>query len=145
MSMEHTNPFGHSFDQLATFESRDGLRTPVRLLEAQYNRARACWNACEGIPTYQLFGESDAPNNLGEMIDALRADKAELLAGLQYLLGPKDDENIGWRRHTGHATLMTCEFCGKHHEDTTLIEHMSDCPVTVTRALIAKHKEASHG
>lgn len=52
MSAEHTpSPFAHRFDQLATYENG---RTPLFLLEADYNRARACWNACDGISTERL-------------------------------------------------------------------------------------------
>lgn len=42
--------------------------------EAKENTRRilACVNACEGIPTYQLFVENNNPNNLGAVIDALR-------------------------------------------------------------------------
>lgn len=40
-------PFRHRFDQLAVFENG---RTPILLLEHEYNRARACWNACDGVP-----------------------------------------------------------------------------------------------
>ena len=39
-------------------------------------RQQACVAACEGIPTYQLFGENDAPNLLGEVIDSLRVKLA---------------------------------------------------------------------
>lgn len=44
-------PFSHDFGQLAIFENG---RTPVLLLEDQYNRARACWNACDDAPTEDL-------------------------------------------------------------------------------------------
>ncbi len=115
--MEHTTPFGHSFDQLANFESRDGLRTPVLLLEAEYNRARACWAACDGVP----LDEVENLANIGGLnaltveagqayaeADALKAQRDELLAALERM----------------------CELYA---------------PTTVARALIAKHKEASHG
>jgi hypothetical protein len=51
-------------------------------LRANAERIRACWNACDGIPTYQLFGHEDEPNNLGEMIDHLRKQRDELVAAL---------------------------------------------------------------
>jgi hypothetical protein len=35
-------PFAHPFDRLATYENG---RTPVLLLEAEYKRAKQCWEA----------------------------------------------------------------------------------------------------
>lgn len=131
--MEHTTPFGHSFDQLANFESRDGLRTPVLLLEVEYNRARACWAACDGVP----LDEVENLANIGGLnaltveagqayaeIAALKAQRDELLAGL---------ERIGRIAGTDGA------------EDGQLVEYDGVWASVTARALIAKHKEASHG
>lgn len=52
---------------------------------ANAKRLVAAWNACDSIPTYQLIGEGDKPNNLGEMIDVLRAQRDELLTALRDL------------------------------------------------------------
>lgn len=95
--MEHTTPFGNSFDQLANFESRDGLRTPVLLLEAEYNRARACWNACKGISTETLelvprFTEAGVKTvqSVEAEVAALKAQMDELLAALAFYANPGD-------------------------------------------------------
>ena len=40
---------------------------------------KASVNDCAGIPTYQLTAENDNPTNLGEVIDAIRNQRDELL------------------------------------------------------------------
>lgn len=53
-----------------------------RTIDTDYENARrivACVNACAGIPTYQLTAENDNPTNLGEVIDAIRKQRDELL------------------------------------------------------------------
>lgn len=51
--MSHTKEqmFQYEFSQLARYENG---RTPILLTEEQYNRARACVNACDGISTERL-------------------------------------------------------------------------------------------
>jgi hypothetical protein len=137
--MEHTTPFGHSFDQLANFESRDGLRTPVLLLEAEYNRARACWAACDGVP----LDEVENLANIGGLnaltveagqayadADALKAQRDELLAGLElaYIA----------MQHMGNV-LNNIDAVDEEED----AQH--DAAFEAVAALIAKHKEASHG
>lgn len=77
---EHTKgPFAHRFDQLATFENG---RTPVFLLESEYNRARAAWNACEGISTENL--EHNLPVlELAKRYNAAIRQRDDLLAALK--------------------------------------------------------------
>lgn len=61
---------------------------------ANARRIVACVNACAGIPTYQLTAENDNPTNLGEVIDAIRDQRDELLAALErcrFALEPYDD------------------------------------------------------
>lgn len=50
---------------------------------ANARRITACVNACAGIPTYQLTAENDNPTNLGEVIDAIRNQRDELLAATE--------------------------------------------------------------
>lgn len=50
-----------------------------RRSEETEQRVSACVNACAGIPTYQLTAENDNPTNLGEVIDAIRNQRDELL------------------------------------------------------------------
>lgn len=76
--------------------------------------------------------------------DQARAQLAESEAGvgamreaLENVLGSVDDPKIGWRRNSPSLDLLTCELCGKAHEDCTLIEHQSDCPITIGRAALA--------
>lgn len=76
--------FKHEFSQLAVYEDR---RTPVLLNEEQYNRARACVNACAGM--------KDPEANLSEMrhkitslhIRSISSEKQrdDLLAALEKL------------------------------------------------------------
>ena len=68
-----------------------------RTIDTDYenaSRIAACVNACAGIPTYQLTAENDNPTNLGEVIDAIRDQRDELLAALErcrFALEPYDD------------------------------------------------------
>ena len=65
-----------------------------RRSEETEQRVSACVNACAGIPTYQLTAENDNPTNLGEVIDAIRDQRDELLAALErcrFALEPYDD------------------------------------------------------
>lgn len=65
----------------------------------------------------------------------------ELREALSYMLGPIDDEKIGWRgRNPPSNDHFGCEFCAKSHLDCTLIEHQDDCPVTIARAILEKTK-----
>ena len=64
------------------------------MTKANARRVVACVNACAGIPTYQLTAENDNPTNLGEVIDAIRDQRDELLAALErcrFALEPYDD------------------------------------------------------
>ena len=138
--MEHTTPFGHSFDQLANFESRDGLRTPVLLLEAEYNRARACWAACDGVcvewleaqadpASEELFGKT-APLDKRlqaamQDAEAAKAQRDELLEALT---------NLANTFHEGRATIAQPESAG-----------YVGSVIDAAEALIAKHKGAEHG
>ena len=47
--------------------------------KANAERLEACWNACKSIPTHQLKAEDGESNDLGAMIDKLRADRDALL------------------------------------------------------------------
>ena len=49
---ETMNPFRARFDQLAVYENR---RTPILLLEEQYNRAKLCWDMHDELVA--LLGE----------------------------------------------------------------------------------------
>lgn len=53
---------------------------PNDLAQADAARLVACWNACNGIPTYQLTAEGGAPTDLGGTIDNLRSTVAFLEA-----------------------------------------------------------------
>lgn len=53
------------------------------MTQATAARIVACVNACDGIPTHQLFEEEGAPNNLGAVIDTLRTERDALLAALR--------------------------------------------------------------
>ena len=65
----------------------------------------------------------------------------ELREALAHMLGPIDDEKIGWRgRNPPSNDHFGCEFCAKSHLDCTLIEHQDDCPVTIARAILEKTK-----
>ncbi len=65
----------------------------------------------------------------------------QLREAFSYMLGPIDDEKIGWRgRNPPSNDHFSCEFCAKSHLDCTLIEHQDDCPVTIARAILEKTK-----
>ena len=68
--------FQYEYRLLATYE--DG-RTPVILTAEQYRRARACINACAGIPTSRL--EAGAADILAYSME-LKKQRDELLAAL---------------------------------------------------------------
>lgn len=91
MSAEHTpSPFAHRFDQLATYENG---RTPLFLLEADYNRARACWDACERIPTDLLEQHAGV---VPAMVPywQLQAQRDELLAALKGVVRVADRATV---------------------------------------------------
>ena len=58
---------------------------------ANARRIVACINACAGIPTYQLTAENDNPTNLGEVIDAIRDQRDELLAALERFMDSHEE------------------------------------------------------
>lgn len=70
-------------------------------------RIVACVNACAGIPTYQLFGVSDAPINLGEIIDHIRGQRDELLAALKRVVALSDRKHDAW--DIAHAIIAKVE------------------------------------
>ena len=71
--------FQYDFDQLARYENG---RTPVLLTEEQYNRARACVNACAGISTDSQ--EENLPvKELARRYNAALRQRDELLAALK--------------------------------------------------------------
>ena len=86
---------------------------------ANARRLVACWNACEGVPTelLELHGAKMIPPELPYA--ALEAQRDELLAELEALA-------------TWASTKTTDGVHRGHH-------------IGKARALIAKHKEASHG
>lgn len=84
----HTEgPFSHGFNLLANIESRDGLRTPVLLLEDEYNRARACWNACDGIDTDAL----EVTPDLNDLYDGVVAERNALRAEVALIKSHQDE------------------------------------------------------
>lgn len=56
---------------------------PERMTKDAARRFVACVNACASIPTYQLTVEDGKPNDLGSMIDRLRAERDGLLVVLK--------------------------------------------------------------
>ena len=68
--------FQYEFRLLTTYENG---RTPVLLTAEQYRRARACINACAGIPTSRL--EAGAADILAYSME-LKKQRDELLAAL---------------------------------------------------------------
>lgn len=84
MSEQYTQEpmFQYEFDQLARYENG---RVPVLLTEKQYNRARACVNACAGIATEHLeqgAGKRFTRDILLRMA-SLQKQRDELLAALE--------------------------------------------------------------
>jgi len=69
---------------------------------------------------------------------AAEQEKVKMLReALTHMLGPIDDEKVGWRGHNPPTNdHFGCEFCAKSHLDCTLIEHQDDCPVTIARATL---------
>ena len=101
---------------------------------ANARRLVACWNACEGIPTelLELHGAMVIPPDLPYA--ALEAQRDELLAGLERIANPIPYEQANVPEGytlDGHALLAQVSKPLYYQ--------------TVARALIAKHKEASHG
>lgn len=86
--MSHTKEqmFQYEFSQLARYENG---RTPILLTEEQYNRARACVNACDGISTERLedLGQPLMNHLFGadEHAGKLVKQRDELLAAIQSL------------------------------------------------------------
>jgi hypothetical protein len=69
----------HAGDKLIFSESFDYSGDPLKPITiANAKRIVACVNACAGIPTYQLFGVNDEPNNLGAVIDSQRTNNESL-------------------------------------------------------------------
>ena len=86
MSQQHTPEpmFQYEYRQLATYE--DG-RTPALLTEEQYRRARACVNACAGIPTEELERQCSSryivsKTDLVRMVNEATKQRDELLEAL---------------------------------------------------------------
>jgi len=73
---------------------------------------------------------------------AAEQEKCKMLReALAHMLGPIDDEKVGWRgRNPPTNDHFGCEFCAKSHLDCTLIEHQDDCPVTIARATLEATK-----
>lgn len=72
--------FQHEFDQLAVFENG---RTPVLLTREQYQRAKACVNACKGIDTKFLEEALLAGEEPALYAHTLMQQRDELLAALK--------------------------------------------------------------
>lgn len=54
----------------------------------------------------------------------------------------RDDEQVGWRGASPSSNdLFQCEFCGREHRDSTLIEHEANCPVLLARAALSPKGE----
>jgi len=113
--------------------------------EANARRLVACWNACEGVSTEWLEAQTDpdseelfgkvAPldkrlQSAMQEIAALKAQRDELLAGLQlaYIA----------MQHMGNV-LNNIDAVDEEED----AQH--DAAFEAVAALIAKHKEASHG
>lgn len=98
---------------------------------------------CSGL----IYADSYAAGNSEaikyvQIKDARRFEQQRdaLREALECVLGPRDDENIGWRRHSGDPNKFTCEFCLESHEDSVAISHKADCPVTTARAVLEATK-----
>jgi hypothetical protein len=74
----------------------------------------------------------------------LAAQNATLRAALLRLLGPRDDERIGWRSTLAtNSDVFCCEFCGAEHADANRIDHKAYCSVVLTRTAIATTPDAA--
>ena len=89
--------FQYEYHQLARYE--DG-RTPVLLTEEQYRRARACVNACEGLPT--------------DLIERHGVTRSGIAKGVEELTNQRD---TAWEE----ARLIR-ESIGANQEESTLDE-----------------------
>ena len=81
--IKHLVPVDSEKMSLLTIVENDQATFAAIYKDEDARRIVACVNACAGIPTYQLTAENDNPTNLGEVIDAIRNQRDELLAATE--------------------------------------------------------------
>lgn len=112
MSENTQGPFSHRFDQLAVMEGSG--RTPVLLTEDEYNRAKACWDACDGISTEDIedttFAEqAEFALGLAKAVDALKAQRDELLDMMRDIVAAPNCEDPSGMYRVVRAAITKAE------------------------------------
>lgn len=108
---EVANGYGIGNGESRVFKA-DDMEADTRMEEhaiakANAERIAACWNACLAIPTYQLFGTDDEPNDLGGMIDHLRSQRDDLVKALEAI---KEKCRPGQQIDIHAAADLICEI-----------------------------------
>lgn len=70
--------FTHRFDQLAYYDSPSGPRTPVLLLESEYNRAAAAARIIEGLPDDVVQQLAETPGAAAQLLFSVGRTRSEL-------------------------------------------------------------------
>lgn len=128
--MSHTNEPWPVFTDIATTMTPDPEGTPVAILSwDDYTRARACVNACAGIPTG--FLESEQYLNTASFALRISAEKQrdDLLSALEQFFDPEGNPpaDTGEWRHAKHVIASVKGLCG---EQKAKSETQADLSIT---------------
>lgn len=140
---------GYTEEEIHALKVRAGIiqehtKTPWQV---NYDTAGNTWDIISDLDGEHVAecGHVDWPPakaNAAFIVTAVNAHDA-LVEALEALMGPEDDEHLGWRGTAAASDQhFQCEFCHQESIDSMKTRHKDDCPILIARRALQLAKGA---